>query len=101
MVEVPTIHARIRALDYRDRKEDYNMKTISPCRSTEAMVERIMEINLLALILARRSGKLWERIVVGEEVYNPYTEQSLGGHTKELEGIQNMLYTLGKYGESL
>ena len=74
---------------------------IFPCRSTEEMTERIMEINLLALLLARRSGKLYEKLIISEATYEPYREKSLGKQTKELEGIQNMLYTLGRLGESL
>jgi len=65
------------------------------------MTERMIEINLFAIVLARKAGKLWEQLSISEETYDPNIEQSLGKHTKELEVIQDMLYTLGEYGASL
>jgi len=77
------------------------MKTISICHTTEEMTQRILDINILALILGRKAGKLYERLIIGKVTYDPYNMKSLGKQTKELDDIQKMLYTLGSLGDSL
>jgi hypothetical protein len=77
------------------------MEALSICYTTEEMADRMLDVNLLSSILARKAGKLYEELVLGEIIYHPHETKSLGKLTKELDGIQKILYTLGKIGDTL
>jgi len=69
---------------------------MSVCETTEQLELRVKKIAVLASVLSRKARDLDDKLKNSNEVYNPFTQKSLGKLTEELQKINELGQDIGQ-----